>query len=132
VSDVKSEIATLLHTSDSVTASHTMSSNNSIIVQGAREKKHILTTYQEKIGSEYPELIVTRKKDKISEDTSLHSACMRPSLDKWYQVGDLHLYNLITTIIKECRVSFLSEDLSKLCLVNKDFTNIVPKVLRWL
>ena len=40
--------------------------------------------------------------------------------------------NVITTIIKECRVSFLKEDLSNLCLVNKDFTNIVPKVLRWL
>jgi hypothetical protein len=57
---------------------------------------------------------------------------MRPSLDKWYQVGDLHLYNVITTIIKECRVSFLSEDLTNLCLVNKDFANIVPKVLCWL
>jgi hypothetical protein len=34
--------------------------------------------------------------------------------------------------MKECRVSFLSEDLSNLCLVNKDFTNIVPKVLHWL
>jgi hypothetical protein len=42
------------------------------------------------------------------------------------------LYNIITTIIKECRVSFLSEDLSNLNLVNKDFANIVLKVLRWL
>ncbi len=88
--------------------------------------------YQEKFGSEYPELIVTRKKGKISNDTSLHRARMRPSLDKWYQVGDLHLYNVITTIIKECRVIFLKEDLSNLCLVNKDFAKTVPKVLRWL
>jgi hypothetical protein len=110
-----------------------MSSNNSIIVQGTREKKHILTAYQGKFGSEYPELIVTRKKGrKISDNTSLHRARMRPSLDKWYQVGDLHLYNVITTIIKECRVSFLSEDLSNLCLVNKDFANIVSKVFSWL
>jgi hypothetical protein len=52
-----------------------------------------------------------------------------------------HLYNTIrgikqlltiTTIIKECRVSFSNEDLSNLCLVNKDFANIVPKVLCWL
>jgi hypothetical protein len=57
---------------------------------------------------------------------------MRPSLDKWYQVGALQLYNVITTIIKECRVSFLSEYLSNFCLVNKDIANIVPKVLRWL
>ncbi len=34
---------------------------------------------------------------------------------------DLQLCNLIITIIKECRVSFLSEDRSNLCLVNKDF-----------
>jgi hypothetical protein len=57
---------------------------------------------------------------------------MRPSLNKWYQVGDLHLYNIITTIIKEFRVIFWKEDISNLCLVNKDFVNIVPKVLHWL
>jgi hypothetical protein len=57
---------------------------------------------------------------------------MRPSLDKCYQVGDLHLYNVITTIIKECRVSFPKEDISNFCLVNKDFAKIVPEVLRWL
>jgi hypothetical protein len=108
-----------------------MSSNNSIIVKGTREKKRILTANQEKFGSKYPELIVTRKKGKISNDISLHCTCMRPSLDKWYRVGDLHLYNVITTIIKECRVSFSKEDISNLRLVNKDFGNIVPKVLRW-
>jgi hypothetical protein len=88
--------------------------------------------YQEKFGSEYPESIVTRKKGKISDDTSLHCAHMRPSINEWYQVGDLHLYNVITTIIKECRTIFLKEDLSNLCLVNKGFANIVPKVLHWL
>jgi hypothetical protein len=56
----------------------------------------------------------------------------RPCLNKRYQVGDLHLYTVITTIIKECRVMFLKEDLSNLCLVNNDFANIVPKVLHWL
>jgi hypothetical protein len=57
---------------------------------------------------------------------------MRPSLDKWYQVGDLHLYNVLTTIIKECRVIFSKEDLSNLCLVNKNLAKIVLKVIRWL
>jgi hypothetical protein len=131
-SDVNSKIVTLLHTSNSVTASHDMSNNNSIIIKGMHEKKRILTAYQEKFGSEYPESIVTRKKGKISDNTSFHCARMRPSLNKWYQVGNLHLYNIITTIIKECRVSFPKEDISNLCLVNKDFANIVPKVLRWL
>ncbi len=130
-SDVNSKIVTLLHTSNSVTASHDMPSNKSIIVKGMREKKRILTAYQEKFGSEYPELIVTRKKGKISDNKSLHRASMRPSLNKWYRVGDLPLYNVITTIIKECRVSFSKEDISNLRLVNKDFANIVPKVLFW-
>ncbi len=130
--EANSKIVTRLHTSDSVTASHDMLMNNSIIDKGMREKKCILIAYQEKFGSKYPESIVTRKKGKISDDTSLRPARMRPSLDKWYQVGDLHLYNVITTIIKECTVSFSKEDISNLCLVNKDFANIVPKVLRWL
>ena len=57
---------------------------------------------------------------------------MRPSLDKWYPIGDLHLYNVITTTIKESRVSFSKEDLSDLQLVNKDYVTIVPKVILWL
>ena len=43
-----------------------------------------------------------------------------------YIVGGLHLYGVITTIINECRVIFSKEDM------NKDFANIVPKVLHWL
>ena len=38
-SDVKSKIVTLLHTSDSVIASHDMLSNNSIIIQGTPKKE---------------------------------------------------------------------------------------------
>jgi hypothetical protein len=83
-SEVNSKIVTVLHISNSVTASHDLSSNNFIIVIGTREKKCILTAYQEKFVSEYPESIVTRKKGKISNNTSLHCARMRPSLDKWY------------------------------------------------
>jgi hypothetical protein len=60
-----------------------MLSNNSIITQGTHKKKRILLVYQEKFGSEYPELIVTIKRGKISDNTSLHRARMRPSLDKW-------------------------------------------------
>ncbi len=57
---------------------------------------------------------------------------MQPSLDKWYQVADVYLYNVITTVIKECRTAFSREDLANLCLVCRDFANIVPKVIRWL
>ena len=80
-SDVNFKIVTLFHISGSVTVSHDMSSNNSIIVKGTHEKKRILMAYQEKFGSKYPKLIVTRKKGKISDNTSLHRTCMRPSLD---------------------------------------------------
>jgi hypothetical protein len=83
-SDINSKIVTLLHSNNSVIASHDMLSNNSIIVNGRHEKKCILMAYQEKFGSEYPESIVTRKKDKISNDASLHCARMRPSLNKRY------------------------------------------------
>ncbi len=48
--DINSKIVTLLHTSNSVTASHDMLSNNSIIAKGMHEKECILTAYQEKIG----------------------------------------------------------------------------------
>jgi hypothetical protein len=109
-----------------------MSSNNSTIAQGIYEKKCILTAYQDKFGSEYPESIVTRKKGKISDNTFSYCTRMRPSLDKWYQVGDLQLYNVISIHVKECRVSSSCEDPSNLHLVNKDFANIVPKVLCWL
>ncbi len=76
--------------------------------------------------------IITRKKGKISNDISLDRSRMRLSLDKWYRVGDSHLYNVITTIIKECWVTFSKEDLSNLRLVNKDYATIVPKVICWL
>ncbi len=73
-----------------------------------------------------------RKKGKTSDHISLDRSRMRPSLDKWYRVDDLHLYNVITTIIKECRVTSSKEDLANLRLVNKDYAAIVPKVIRWL
>ncbi len=97
--DVNSKIVTLLHTSNLVTASHDMYSNNPIIVNSTHEKKSILMAYQEKNCSKYPELSVTRKKAKISDDTSLHRARMRPSLNKWYQEGDLHLYNVMCVLV---------------------------------
>jgi hypothetical protein len=49
-SDVNSKIVTLLHISNSVTASRDMLSNNSIIVKGTRDKKRILMAYQKKLA----------------------------------------------------------------------------------
>ena len=97
-----------------------------------RGKKRILEDYQDKFGKNSNDSTVTRKKGKISDDISLDCSQMRPSLNKWYPIGDLHLYNVITTIIKEGRVSFSKEDLSNLRLINKDYAAIIPKVIRWL
>ena len=100
---------------------------------GTKEKKSILDRYQAHHGSEYPDSIVTKKKGKTSDDNfCLERSRMRPSLDKWYRVEELYLYNIITTIIKECRASFSDQDLFNLRLVNKDFANIIPKACRWL
>ena len=131
-SGVKSQIASLLSTKDSESVDQTTSTNDPIIVQGTRDKKRILDDYQKKFGKDCDDSIVVRKKGKTSDHISLDRSRMRPSLDKWYRVGDLHLYNVITTIIKECRTTFSKEDLANLRLVNKDYAAIVPKVIRWL
>ena len=132
-SGVKSQIASLLSTKDSESVDQTTSTTNDpIIVQGTRDKKRILDDYQKKYGKDCDDSIVVRKKGKTSDHISLDRSRMRPSLDKWYRVGDLHLYNVITTIIKECRITFSKEDLANLRLVNKDYAAIVPKVIRWL
>ena len=88
--------------------------NDPIIVQGTHDKKCILEDYQKKFGKDSNDSIVARKKGKISDDIFLDHSQMRPSLDIWYRVGDLHLYNVITTIIKECQVTFSKENLSNL------------------
>jgi hypothetical protein len=131
-SGIKSQIARLLSNKDPESVNQAISINDPIIVQGTRDKKHILEDYQKKFGKDSNDSIVARKKGKISDDVSLDRSRMRPSLDKWYCVGDLRLYNVITTIIKECRVTFSKEDLANLRLVNKDYAAIVPKVIHWL
>jgi hypothetical protein len=59
--------------------------DNLTIVSGTREKRHILKAYEKKIGSGYPNSIVTSKKGKLVSTTLVsHSTCMRPSKDKFY------------------------------------------------
>jgi hypothetical protein len=100
---------------------------------GKKEKKCILEKYQMQHGSDYNDSIVTKKKGKTANDSSLLDRTrMRPSLDKWYRVEELFLYHVITTVIRESRVSFSNQDLFNLRMVNKDFANIVPKTCRWL
>jgi hypothetical protein len=98
---------------------------------GKKEKKRILKKYQMQHGSDHNHSIVTKKKGKTSNDSSLLDRTrMRPSLNKWYRVEELFLYNVITTVIKESRVSLSDQDLFNFRMVNKDFANIVPKTCR--
>ncbi|MBM4179848.1 MAG: hypothetical protein FJ211_11055, partial [Ignavibacteria bacterium] len=57
---------------------------------------------------------------------------MRPSLDKHYRVGELTIYNVITTVLREYGSSFSRQDILHSMLINKDFLEMIPKVLRWL
>jgi hypothetical protein len=41
---------------------------DSIIIRGTKEKKRILSDYQEKFGANYPDSIITQKKGKLCED----------------------------------------------------------------
>ncbi len=76
--------------------------DNLTIVSGTREKLRILKVYKEKIGSGYPDSIVTSKKGKlVSTRLVLQSTRMRPSKDKFYRVNVLELHSVIATILKE-------------------------------
>jgi hypothetical protein len=101
---------------------------------GTIEKNSILLDkYQVQYGSDYPDSIVTKKKGKTYDDNFCpDQSCMRPSLDKWYRVKELYLYNVITTIIRECLPIFSNQDLFNLRLVHKDFANIISKACRRL
>ena len=58
--------------------------------------------------------------------------CMLPSIRKYYQVKELTLYNVITLVIKEYRDSFTSTDIINLSRINRDFSSMIPKTIRWL
>jgi hypothetical protein len=51
-------------------------------------------------------------------------------MDKWYQVSELSILNIIGMAIKEHHHS--SYDMMNLQLINKSFSTMIPKVLKWL
>ena len=57
---------------------------------------------------------------------------MKASIKKYYRVQELGIYNVITTVIKEFWEDFTSTDLVHLCLVNKDFSKMIPNTIRLL
>ncbi len=112
---------------------HQATKDDLIILAGTREKRRILNAYEEKFGSGYTDSIVTTKKGKHVNTTSvLPNICMRPSKDKYYQVDTLELYCVIATLLKGFQQEFTLQDLHNLRLVCKTFASMIPKIIRWL
>jgi len=96
--------------------------DNDVIVTGTKHKMQILQDYEAEFGADFPKSIITRKKGKHShESDNITPTCMSPSIKKFYQVQELTLYNVITTVIKEYRASFNSTDLHNLSRIDRDF-----------
>jgi hypothetical protein len=55
---------------------------------------------------------------------------MKPALEKWYRVSELLILNVLITVVKEHHL--LPCDIKKQCLLNKNFSTMIPKVLKWL
>ncbi len=118
---------------DPTQPTHRDAKDDSIIMAGTREKRRILNAYEEKFGSGYTNSIVTTKKGKHVNTTSvLPNICMRPSKDKYYRVNTLELHCVITTLLKGFQQEFTTQDLHNLCLVCKTFASMIPKIIRWL
>jgi len=107
--------------------------DDNIIITGKKHKMQILQEYKAEFGAAYPKSVITRRKGKHSyEPDIVHPTCMSPSIKKYYQVQELMLYNVITTVIKEYRASFTSTDLQNLSSINRDFSRMIPNTIRWL
>ncbi len=52
--------------------------------------------------------------------------CMKPSTDKYYQVKELTIYNVITIVIREY-AAFSTKELSNIRLLNTNFEKMIPK-----
>jgi hypothetical protein len=114
----------------------TSNSGPSTVVSGSNEKKRILDEYVSKFGSGYQESIITKKKGKLDHNEPLPSLassrqCMKPSTDKYYQVKEFAIYNVITIVIREY-AAFSKNELSNICLLNTDFAKMIPEIQRWL
>ncbi len=114
----------------------TPNSGPTIVVSRSKEKKHILDKYVSKFGSGYQESTITKKKGKLDHNESLPSLasswqCMKPATDKYYQVKELTIYNVITIVIREY-AAFSKNELSNICLLNTDFVKMIPKLQQWL
>jgi hypothetical protein len=85
-----------------------------------------------KFGSGYQESIITKKKGKIDHNEPLQSLassrqCMKPSTNKYYQVKELTIHNVVTIVIQEY-AAFSKNELLNICLLNTDFAKMIPKL----
>jgi hypothetical protein len=105
-------------------------------VYGSKEKKHILEEYVSKFGSGYQKSIITKKKGKHNHNEPLQCLAsfrqgMKSSTNKYYQVKELTIYNVIMIVIREYAV-FSKNKLLNIRLLNTDFAKMIPKLQRWL
>ncbi len=56
---------------------------------------------------------------------------MKTSTNKYYQVKELTIYNVITIVIREY-AAFSKNELSNICLLNTNFAKMMPKLQQWL
>lgn len=145
VSSSMSEVSAL--TNMSTTASETLhpaqqvplsSSSAPTMSRAARqqEKRRILEVYQTQFGNTDHDApsIVSSKKGKTELFPLLRGAqhFMRPELGKGYRVEDLNIHHVLAIVLKEQFTSFLPTDMAALHLVDKTFSEALPKIIRWL
>ncbi len=106
---------------------------NSIIVKGTKHKNDILYQYSLEYGGTESNPIVTKKKGELEISNSDDAITrMKSSLDLYYQVVELKIYNVNTTVLKKFLGSFTKTDLTNFSCVDKFLADPIPKTLRWL
>jgi hypothetical protein len=89
-----------------------------------------------KFGSGYQESIITKKKGKFDHNELLHFVAsswqgMKLSTNKYYQVKELMIYNVVTIVIQEY-AAFSKNELLNISLFNIHFAKMIPKLQQWL
>jgi hypothetical protein len=56
---------------------------------------------------------------------------MKSSVNKYYRVKELAIYNVVILVIQEY-VAFSKNKLLNICLLNTDFAKMIPKQEQWL
>jgi hypothetical protein len=89
-----------------------------------------------KFGSGHQESIITKKKGKLDHNEPMQFVAssrqgMKPSTNKYYQVKELTIYNVITIVIQEY-VALSKNELLNIRLLNTNFAKMIPNLKQWL